>query len=82
MWELVDPDGRHVVLSRVRWAHIVEEHDELRVEPGVVLATVSHPDRRTRGHEIGEEWFYRRGAGPSRWLKVVVHYERDRGAGS
>jgi hypothetical protein len=28
-----------------------------------------------RGRRANEEWFYRRGVGLSRWLKVVVAYE-------
>jgi len=31
------------------------------------------------GRHHGEEWFYLEGAGPSRWLKVVVHYEGKSG---
>jgi hypothetical protein len=28
---------------------------------------------------LNEEWFYLGGVGPSRWLKVVVLYERELG---
>jgi hypothetical protein len=31
------------------------------------------------GPQDNEEWFYLGGAGPSRWLKAVVHYEGGRG---
>lgn len=45
-----------------------------------VLEAVRIPDRRRAGHEPNEEWFYREGVGPSRWIKVVVIYEADRGS--
>lgn len=45
-----------------------------------VLKAVRTPDRRCIGHESNEEWFYREGVGPSRWIKVVVIYEADRGS--
>jgi hypothetical protein len=32
------------------------------------------------GHEQQEQWFYLRDAGPSRWLKVVVLYDHDKGS--
>ena len=79
MWETVDPDGRRVVLSFDRWRHIVERHDELGRRRSAILLAVSHPDRCIPGRWVGEEWFFRRTAHPSRWLKVVVHYERDEG---
>ncbi len=79
MWETRDPDGRDVVLRRARWSHVLVRHPYLDVEPEVVLDTVARPDARVPGREPGEEWFYRRGVGPSQWLRVVVHYEHDRG---
>lgn len=79
MWETVDPDGRIVVLDLEGWRHIVETHGELRVAPSVILGAVAQPHRRAPGRDPGEECFYSRGAGPSRWLTVVVHYEYDSG---
>jgi hypothetical protein len=32
---------------------------------------VRRPTSRIAGRRPDEEWFYRRGAGPSRWLQVV-----------
>ena len=61
------------------WQHIVDEHPQLRDERGAILDAVAHPDQRHRGREDDEEWFYRAGSGPSRWIKVVVHYEHGRG---
>lgn len=79
MWETTDPEGRHVALDRSGWNHIRREHPDLDVPPEAVVSTVHEPDERIAGRGAGEEWFYRRGAGPSAWMKVVVHYEGDRG---
>jgi hypothetical protein len=79
VWETVDPEGRRVVLEQGRWQHILETHDELDVEPDVILEAVAEPDRRVHGREPGEEWFYLGGFGPTRWIKVVVHFKGDRG---
>jgi hypothetical protein len=77
---VVDADGRRVDLFEGRWAHIVDGHPELEPYQNEVVETVRTPSRRKSGHELGEEWFYREGVGPSRWLKVVVRYETsDRG---
>ena len=57
-------------------------HSEYQRTSSLCLRFVSiwdEPDERLAGHEAGEEWFYRRGAGPSRWMRVVVHYERGSG---
>ncbi len=67
------------MLAGSRWSHILLRHPYLEIEPEVVLATVAQPDERRAGHALGEEWFYRRGAGPSAWIRVVVHYEHNYG---
>lgn len=79
MWETTDPDGREVILTDERWEHILDRHEYIGVGPDTVLGTVAQPDRRTLGHEEGEEWFYRHDAGPSAWIRVVVHYEHGHG---
>jgi len=79
VWETSDPNGRAVELSLDRWSHISEGHPELRVTPTAILSIVAEPDRHIAGRRAGEEWFYGRDTGPSTWLRVVVHYERDRG---
>jgi hypothetical protein len=79
MWETTDPDGRTVQLDWVGWSHIVRRHPYIGVGREVILDTVARPDAIRAGHEPGEEWFYRRGAGPSTWIRVVVHYEQGRG---
>lgn len=78
MWETVDPDGRRVVLTGQRWLHIVGRHRELGVGPEALMDAVARPDRQVPGREVGEEWFYG-GAGPSLWIRVVVHYEQEQG---
>jgi hypothetical protein len=79
MWETTDPDGRPVTLRRDRWEHVLDRHPYIEVEPEDVLEAVEHPDARTHGHEPHEEWFYRQALGPSRWIRVVVHYDRGEG---
>jgi len=72
---VTDPSGRTVVLSVERWTHVVTRHPELRPYRADVLAAVQRRTIRIRGRRPHEEWYYRRGVGPSRWLKVVVAYE-------
>jgi len=79
VWETTDPDRRLVVLDRPGWNHIQQKHPDLGVPPQAVLRVVGEPDERMAGRQRGEEWFYRRGTGPSTWIKVVVHYEGNRG---
>lgn len=79
MWQTVDPDGREIVLNAWSWGHILVRHPDLAVDRRDLLDTVADPDRRAEGPKPGEEWFYRRGLGPSAWIRVVVHYEHGRG---
>jgi hypothetical protein len=80
VWEVVDPDGRRVVLTFERWRHILDRRPALKGNLEDVLATVAHPVARRRGHRPNEEWFYGAGFGPSRWFRVVVHYEKGTGS--
>jgi hypothetical protein len=75
-----DPRGRTIILAPERWAHIVEGHPELRPYRNDVIDAVAKPDALLPGRIEGEEWFYARDAGPSRWLKVVVVFDPE-GAG-
>jgi hypothetical protein len=79
VWKTVDPEGRDVVLEWTGWSHVLRRHPYIGVEPDVLLDTVARPNARRLGPGPGEEWFYRRGAGPSAWIRVVVHYELERG---
>jgi hypothetical protein len=79
VWSIRDPDGREVQLDLRGWLHILTTHEELRADQEEILSAVAEPDRRMQGHRPDEEWFYRSGVGPSRWIRVVVHYEQGRG---
>jgi hypothetical protein len=79
MRETADPDGRRVILTSARWGHIVRRHAVLERHLEDLLRAVSEPDRRMPGRRDDEEYFYLSGVGPSRWVKVVVHYEHDLG---
>jgi integrase len=72
--EVVDPDGRRVVLDAAGWQHIVDEHGELAASRGALLAAVARPDHRGPDPRPGRERYWRRGFGPSRWLMVVVDF--------
>ena len=79
MWETADPKGRPVVLEWTGWVHILRRHSDLDVTPHEIVDVVARPDEHLRGRGDNEEWFYRRGRGPSAWIRVVVHYESGRG---
>lgn len=74
-------DGLRVVLYEDTWRdHVLDEqsgHVELAPHLDAVLATVSTPDHREPDQRHARERFYRRGAGPSRWLMVVVSFEEE-----
>jgi hypothetical protein len=76
---VIDPDGRTVVLTQHTWDHIISRHPELRPFRGAILAAVRASTLRRGGRMPGEEWFYPRVLGPSRWLKVVVTYRAGLG---
>lgn len=79
---VADPERRSVELTSERWEHIVDEldgHPELAHYRAEVLRAVSGPDEIRPGRRRNERWYFLRGAGPSRWLQVVVAYEGDRG---
>ena len=79
VWETRDPDGRQVVLLWLHWSHVIDRHPYIGVGPEGLLDAIAHPDARLAGQRPGQEWFYRRGIGPSAWIRVVVHYEGNRG---
>ena len=79
MWEARDPDGRRIVLSTERWLHVLEAHEELGDELQALLTGLAAPAIQRHGRWPGEEWFYLAGPGPTRFVKVVVHYEYGEG---
>ena len=44
-----------------------------------VMRAVAEPDDVLDGYEANELWYYLAEVGPSRWLRVVVAFEGDRG---
>lgn len=74
------PDGTPVELTGERWhEHICTGHPDVAPYREAVLTCISAPTIRRPGREPNEWWHYLEGAGPSRWLKVVVAYEGERG---
>jgi hypothetical protein len=74
-----DPEGRVVELTFERWGHVVVAHPELAEFRDEVMDAIRVPYMRAAGRREHEEWFLLKKAGPSRWLQVVVAYERERG---
>jgi hypothetical protein len=72
-----DPQGRDVLLDVERWEHIVDGHPELGHLREEILRAVESPTEVVAGRMSDEAWFYLEGAGPSRWLKVVVVFDRQ-----
>jgi hypothetical protein len=72
--EVVDPGGRAVVLDDEGWEHILQEHGEMALYRREIMATVASPEHRRGDPRPGRERYYRRDAGPSRWLFVVVDF--------
>ena len=73
-----DPDGRTVVLlSRIWDEKITRDHPELAGHLDAVLEAVSMPDYIAPDSWPDRKRFYRRNAGPSRWLLAVVSYEQQ-----
>jgi hypothetical protein len=77
--EAKDPNGERIVVPGALWRDkILRDHPELASYLADVLRAVTEPDlvlvdpiyENRRRH-------YLRGAGPSRWLLVVVSYEQE-----
>lgn len=77
MSSVVDPLGRTVHLSEERWQHIVDGHPYMAPHLGDVLHAVQRPTEHVAEPRPGQDWFYLEGAGPSRWLKVVVAFDEN-----
>ena len=72
-----DRQGRDVLLSPERWQHIISAHPEIEIYEKEIRQAVELPTTVLAGREPDEEWLYLEGAGPSRWLKVVVAFDRE-----
>jgi len=58
----------------------LEKHPELEAGLPLVLRAIEAPDLTMPGRYSNEEWFLAAEAGPSRWLQVVVIYEKEAGS--
>jgi hypothetical protein len=71
----VDPDRNDVALSTHSWGHILGEHHEMRDRRTEIMDVVAHPDAKTRDRSgPSKVHFWKRGTGPSDWLRVSVKY--------
>jgi hypothetical protein len=77
--EAKDPCGVRVVLSLALWREkLLRDHPELARHLSDVLRAVASPDHLVPDPVFQQRRrFYLRGAGPSRWLLVVVSYEQE-----
>ena len=73
--EIRDRRGRKVLFSLERWRHIIEGHPEIEPFEDEIRRAIEAPTADLPGREANEEWLYLEGAGPSRWLKVVVVFD-------
>jgi hypothetical protein len=77
--EARDPTGVRVDLPASVWQDkILRDHPELASYLADVLRAIAEPDRVLPDPVYeGRRRHYLRGAGPSRWLLVVVSYEQE-----
>jgi hypothetical protein len=77
--EAGDPGGVRVVVPAELWRDkILRDHPELASHLDDVLRAISVPDHVLADPVYeGRRRHYLRGAGPSRWLLVVVSYEQE-----
>lgn len=75
----IDHLGRPIELTEEGWAHIIEEHSELAVHLEAIMLALERPTLHRQGREPNEDWYFLAGAGPARWLHVVVHFFGDEG---
>jgi hypothetical protein len=74
---VLEPDGRLVVLRDHQWDHIRFEHLDMARFERAIMETVTHPDHREADSQPDREHYFARGKGPSRWLRVVVDFSRE-----
>lgn len=77
--EARDPVGERVVVLADLWEDkILRDHPELASHLHDVLRAIAAPDHVLADPVYeGRRRHYLRGAGPSRWLLVVVSYEQE-----
>lgn len=71
---VTDPGGHSVVLTAGAWAHVLAGHPELAHAQAEIMAAVQYPDHQEPDVRTGRERYWLQGAGPSRWLRVVVDF--------
>lgn len=69
---VTDSGGHQVVLDEEGWRHILAEHPDMHSHQAAVLRTITNPTSQRPDPRPGRLRYYREGAGPSRWLFVVV----------
>ena len=76
---VIDPVfGRQVGVPDRAFRKIACDHQDLTgLTRRVVLEAVANANAHRPGHAPNRHVFYRRGVGPSRWLCVVVQYDRS-----
>jgi hypothetical protein len=72
--QILDPDGRVVILSERAWQHILEEHGELHRCEQLIMDTISLPDDRSDDVRPERERYFTQGRGPTQYFCVVVEY--------
>jgi hypothetical protein len=77
--EARDPEDVRVVMAAALWQDkILRDHPELASHLADVLKAIAEPDYVLPDPVYeGRRRHYLRGAGPSRWLLVVVSYEQE-----
>jgi hypothetical protein len=77
--EAKDPAGVRVDVPAAVWREkILRDHPELASHLADVLRAIAEPDRVLPDPVYeGRRRYYLHGAGPSRWLLVVVSYEQE-----
>ncbi len=77
MESVVDTLGRTVHLTVGCWEHVIDGHPYMTPYKADVLRALRTPTERIERARPGQDWFYLRDAGPSRWLKVVVAFDEE-----
>lgn len=77
--EAEDREGKRVVVLAPLWRQkILRDHPELAAHLSDVLRAIAEPDHALADPVYEDRRrYYLRGAGPSRWLLVVVSYEQE-----
>lgn len=76
---VTDPQGRQVDLTDTQWAHILQGRGAAAPSQEEVLQAIRDPHDVLPGRKSNELWYYKADIGPSRWLRVVVAFQGERG---